>query len=127
MAKQDTKEVIRSPDGTFPKGVSGNPKGRPKGTKNRIKQLKEEMELVLREGVDPETLAAILKSMTAEALNGNVQAAKLLLDKFMTNAKVETEEGEEKPAIRFIIKNLTPNDIDIEEGEIIENDEETHG
>lgn len=25
------QEIIRNPDGTFPKGVSGNPNGRPKG------------------------------------------------------------------------------------------------
>jgi hypothetical protein len=30
------QEIIRNPDGTFPKGVSGNPNGRPKG-----KTLKE--------------------------------------------------------------------------------------
>ena len=38
----------RNPDGTFPKGVSGNPAGKPKGTKdfytdfkNAIKQIKD--------------------------------------------------------------------------------------
>lgn len=32
----EKQEIIRNEDGTFPKGVSGNPKGRPKG-----KTLKE--------------------------------------------------------------------------------------
>lgn len=32
----ENQEIIRNPDGTFPKGVSGNPAGRPKG-----KTLKE--------------------------------------------------------------------------------------
>lgn len=120
-----TKEVARSPDGKFLPGKSGNPAGRPKGTKNRIKQLKEDMELVLREGVNPDALKGILVSLVAEAQTGNVQAAKLILDKFMTNAKVEEERGEDTPEIVISIKNLTRDEIEVK-GEVIDQ-EESHG
>lgn len=121
--EKTTKEVVRSPSGQFVKGTSGNPRGRPKGAKNRITELKEEMELVLREGVDPDTLKSILVSMVAEAQNGNVQAAKLILDKFMTNAKVEQEQGEKQDEIVFKIVNLTREDVTIEEGVIIDQED----
>jgi hypothetical protein len=122
---EEPKEVVRSPDGKFLPGKSGNPAGRPKGTKNRIKQLKEDMELVLREGVNPDALKGILVSLVAEAQTGNVQAAKLILDKFMTNAKVEEERGEDTPEIVISIKNLTRDEISVT-GEVIDQ-EESHG
>lgn len=121
------KEVIRSSSGQFVKGASGNPKGRPKGAKNRITELKEAAELALREAVDPETIKRIFQSMAAEALDGNVQAAKLILDKFVTNAKVEQERGEENPEIVIKIKNLSNAPVEIEEAEIIEHEDPTSG
>jgi len=120
------KEVIRSSSGQFVKGVSGNPKGRPKGAKNRITELKEQAELALREAVDPETIKAIFASMAAEALEGNVQAAKLIFDKFVSNAKTESDAGEDNPEIIIRIKNLSTSDLEIEEAEIIDH-EDTNG
>jgi hypothetical protein len=109
------KEVIRSSSGQFVKGVSGNPKGRPKGAKNRITELKEAAELALREAVDPETIKRIFQSMAAEALDG------------VTNAKVEQERGEENPEIVIKIKNLSNAPVEIEEAEIIEHEDPTSG
>jgi hypothetical protein len=119
-----TEEVIPSPDGRFPKGVSGNPKGRPKGTKNRITELKHEMELTLREGLNPEVLKSVLASMVVEAMNGNVSAAKLILDKVMENAKSSDEDTEKNPEIVININNLTKEDlIEATGGRVIEHEE----
>jgi len=105
------KEVIRSPGGKWQKGVSGNPKGRPKGAKNRITELKQEMELVLREGINPDVLKGIIASMAAEAMGGNVQAAKLLLDRFMSNASTQEDDSEATPQITIQIQNLTADKL----------------
>ena len=120
--KPDKKEVVRSSSGKFVKGVSGNPAGRPKGNKNRITQLKEEMEIVLRENIRPQDLADILEEMVAKAKGGSTSAAKLILDKFMTNAKSEESNGEEKPSITIKIENLTQADLGMK-GTIIEHKE----
>lgn len=114
-----TKEVIRSDQGQFLPGKSGNPKGRPKGTKNRITELKQEMELVLREGINPDVLKKILASMANEAISGNVQAAKLILDRFITNASSAEDDGEANPTLVIEIKNLTPQAIEEVVGETI--------
>lgn len=115
----DNKEVIRSDQGQFLPGKSGNPKGRPKGTKNRITELKQEMELVLREGINPDVLKKILASMANEAISGNVQAAKLILDRFITNASSAEDDGEANPTLVIEIKNLTPQAIEEVVGETI--------
>jgi hypothetical protein len=121
-----TEEVIESPDGRFQPGQSGNPKGRPKGSKNRVTELKIEMELALREGLNPEVLKAVLASMVVEAINGNVSAAKLIMDKVMENAKSTDDSGETNPEIVININNLTKEDlIEATGGRVIEHEEKT--
>lgn len=117
------EEVIRSSDGTFLPGKSGNPRGRPKGAKNRITQLKQEMEVVLREGINPEVLKSIIATMAAEAMGGNVQAAKLILDRFMTTASGSDENNEQSPTITIKIQNLTPSKLKDVVGETYDNEE----
>lgn len=123
----DNKEVVRSPDGQFLPGKSGNPAGRPKGAKNRITELKQEMELVLREGVNPEVLKSIIASMAAEAMGGNVQAAKLILDRFMSNASTSDDDNESNPEIIIKIQNLTPQKLKDVVGETIDNEDVPDG
>jgi len=59
----------------FPKGVSGNPKGRPK-----LPDLKEAMAKILGEEKDGKiALEAILAGLRAKAVRGDARAAELLL------------------------------------------------
>ena len=116
-------EVIRSKTGQFLKGKSGNPNGRPKGSKNRIAEMKNNLEEAIRKHLEPEQIKAVVQSMVAEAMNGNVSAGKLILDKVMSNAKANEDDGEEQPEIIIKIENLTPQHLKEVEGETIEQED----
>ena len=69
----------------FKKGESGNPQGRPKGTKNLKTELMEELQeqILVREGRFEKTVSkqrAMLKSLTANAVKGDTRAATLILN-----------------------------------------------
>lgn len=120
MAQESTKkEVKRRDDGTFPAGVSGNPKGRPKGRRNEITLLKENLELQLREQ-GAGRMAAVLETALDLALEGDRTMIKLLLEMHMTKGgsgdiKAGQEKvtinikGPERDAAREVI-DITPDD-----------------
>ena len=68
----------------FQKGRSGNPAGRPKGTKNLKTDLMEELQerVLVREAGGEKQLSkqrALLKSITAKAIKGDTRAANIIL------------------------------------------------
>ena len=66
-------------DGRFPKGVSGNPTGRPKGALNRTTRACQE----LLEGESE----AITRKAVELAKNGDIQALRLCLDRILPARK----------------------------------------
>ncbi len=68
----------------FKKGQSGNPNGRPKGTKNLKTDLAEELaeQILVTEAGHQQPRSkqrAVLKSLVAKAINGNTHAIATLL------------------------------------------------
>lgn len=62
----------------FKPGESGNPNGRPKGVPNPQARLRKAIE---------DDLPAIIEAVTKQAKSGDIQAARLLVDKVLPNAK----------------------------------------
>lgn len=116
-----TGEVARNPDGTFVKGVSGNPNGRPPSKRNKITNLKQDLEIAVRENVKPRDIQRIVERMVELALEGSVGAAKLILDKTVSNAKEQEEEKHQGGGVRVVIENVTVGrgneTIDAEDGD----------
>lgn len=99
--------VARDDKGRFPKGVSGNPLGRPQGRKNEIVRLKQDLEIAIRQHVKAESVKDIINKMVNKARNGDVAAAKLILDKVLSNAReVEDTPGGEG-GYKIVIENAT--------------------
>ncbi len=120
-------EPTRNEKGHFIKGKSGNPLGRPKGTKNHITELKRGLEAAVREGLKPKDVQSIISVLVKEAKAGNVQAAKLILDKTISNASVDEDVSDGSQGIKIVVENATFGAIQSNnsksppiEGEIVE-------
>ena len=92
--------VERDDKGRFPKGKSGNPAGRPKGSKNAITLLKQNLELQLREQASPD-MGAVLEKAIELALEGHPGMIKLLLELHMSKGTMDDVKGSEKVAIQI--------------------------
>lgn len=97
----------RGPDGRFLPGKSGNPAGRPLSAKNQITVKKQQLELAVRDNVHPDEITEIVKSMIKLAKEGSVQAAKLILDKTVSNARDAEDVQKDDGGIRVVIENVT--------------------
>lgn len=65
----------------FKPGVSGNPKGRPKGSKNKRKRLMDALE---------KDLPDLITAAKVKALRGDVAALRLLLERLIPTKKSES-------------------------------------
>lgn len=109
QALKETPELpaTRGEDGKFLPGVSGNPRGRPKGKKNEITELKQDLEIAVRKNITSAKVKSIVEAMIDKALEGNVGAAKLVLDKVLSNARESEDIQDSSGGLKIIIENAT--------------------
>ena len=107
----------------FTKGMSGNPKGRPKGSKNKSTILREAMENKTDRMLSRE-VPRVLKVVIDAAIKGDMSAAKMILDRAVPVKKAG--DGTDQAfagGINITIKNLTADSMNTEtviEGEVID-------
>jgi|10_taG_2_1085330.scaffolds.fasta_scaffold76163_2 hypothetical protein len=102
-----SNEVERSRDGRWLPGKSGNPSGRPPSRKNQITVLKQDLEIAIRDGLKKKDINDIVQSMVTLAKTGSVQAAKLVLDKTISNARDVEDVQKDGGGVRVVIENIT--------------------
>ena len=106
MEASNAPVVARDEQGRFPKGVSGNPNGRPKG--RHLADLKMDLEIAVRDNLPPQRIVKILNKVAEMAENGNVAAAKLILDKTISNAAAgEDAASSGERYVVFRVENVT--------------------
>lgn len=109
MANEVTKP---SKDYLWKKGQSGNPAGRPVGSKNKITLMRQALEGELRAQLGP-SMAAVLAKAVEMALDGDSQMIKLLVDKTLPTTKVDENEGDLQPRVQIMIGKLPERKEDI--------------
>jgi len=92
----------------FKKGQSGHPAGRPKGTRNLKTDLTEELaeRILIREGgraIKVSKQRALIKSLTAKALQGDTRAATLVLNMVW---KIMEKEPPQEPPVDLSCEDL---------------------
>jgi len=104
--------VKPSRDYLWKKGQSGNPAGRPKGSKNNITLMRQALEGELRLQIGPQ-MAEIVQKALDMAKEGNEAMIKLLLDKTLPSSKSD-DHVEEQPKVQIMIGKLPERKEDIE-------------
>lgn len=98
------------------KGQSGNPNGRPKGSRNKITLMKVALEGDLRERLRPQAHDVLQKAIDM-ALGGDTSMIKLLVDKMIpTSRSVDEEPAKEK--VQIFIDRL-PNERPAISGKVV--------
>lgn len=92
MADVTQGVMVRNSDGQYIEGTSGNPLGRPKGSKNRITLLKMATEEAWRDR-NQGRLDEVLDMILQDALEGDKGARKLIFDAVISKANVQEDKA----------------------------------
>ena len=112
MAKKPTS---RRKKGTFPKGRSGNPNGRPKGTTNHNTELRQVENQAMELAAN---VCDAIKETVGEALTETAfQKVIPLIEAITDAAKESAREGEIGPSIVAILRNWYDDHAEGGEGE----------
>lgn len=115
---QKEGKLVRNAEGQFIEGVSGNPKGRPKGSKNRITLLKMQTEEAWRER-NQNALDAVLDLILQDALDGDKAARKMVFDAVISKANVQEDKSagnKQEIKVHRMVVNQGDNKEDSKDG-----------
>lgn len=115
----DVVEVQAAPSHLFQKGQSGNPAGRPKGSKNAVTLVKLAIEGDLRAQMKGEMSEILTKGLTM-AKEGDPDMIRYFLDKWITPARASADDDAPRERVQIVIGRL-PDETPVR-GRIIQHD-----
>lgn len=86
-------EVIERENGRFVPGVSGNPNGRPKGSRNKITLMKLMAEEAVREN-NADKMLEVCKIIIENAIEGDKDSQKLVWSAVMSKSNLDVEKAQ---------------------------------
>ena len=114
-ASQETSLVRDNSTGRFLKGISGNPNGRPKGSKNKVTMLKLMVEEAVRED-NADKMLQVANLIVNQALEGDKDSQKLVWASIMSKSAADNSvAGKESVQI-----NISTTDSANKKAEIID-------
>lgn len=103
MTDKSEPVVERTPSGQFPKGQSGNPVGRPKGSRNKVTLMKLMAEEAVRTN-NIDKMLEVAEQIIDSALDGDFRCRKLVWDSIMSKgAADDNSTAKEKVEINLNI------------------------
>lgn len=105
-SSQDSEQNTKKVGHLWQPGISGNPAGRPKGSKSRITAQKLKIEEALRDQLNLEMPEILLKAIEM-AKKGDRAMIKLLVEMTMSKPQSTEEESEVNKGVKVTIRNLT--------------------
>lgn len=103
----EERQITRNNLGRFAKGVSGNPKGRPKGSKNRTVIVKQAIEEALARNM-AEDASVIIEQAISMAKAGDKDMIKFLLGDVLKEVRKDHEADEDQKRIGKIEISISP-------------------
>jgi hypothetical protein len=101
-----TTPLSKKSTGLWQPGQSGNPVGRPKGSRNRISAQKLAIEEALRDQLNMEMPEILLKAIEL-AKDGDRAMIKLLVEMTMSKPQATEDQDAGKERVKVTIRNLT--------------------
>lgn len=92
MSEAKSGKLVRNVEGQFIKGQSGNPAGRPKGSKNKITVYKLATEEAWRER-NQRRIDTVLDMVLQDALEGDKAARKMVWDSSISKANISEDKA----------------------------------
>lgn len=95
------------PKQLFEKGKSGNPNGRPVGRKSKSVIIRDQLINALEKDA-----VEVVKAIVKKALEGDMQAAKIIMDRLIPQQKAvqHGEEGMRQPVVNIVIGSVSESD-----------------
>lgn len=122
--KEEVKDLEgRTETGQFMKGVSGNPAGRPKGSKNRTTLLRQAIEGDMVERLSTDAID-ILEVAIELAKKGDQACIKILMDRLLPTRKAADEDTKSGvKGINIVVQNMSKESTTTIDGTTIEEEE----